>query len=119
VDLTGYPFIDVEAGGGIDAVLESLNHLIDITVPNRKSEAGTLVIPGHGRLADQPDIVYYREMVAIIRDRIQDMIKRGMTLAQVKAAGPTRDYDPRFGTNAGRWTTEMFVEAAYRSLGGK
>ena len=75
----------------------SLNRLIDLTVPDRKSEGGTLVIPGHGRLADQPDVVYYQQMVAIVRDRIKDMIARGMTLEQVKAARPTRDYDTRYG----------------------
>ena len=119
LDLTSYPFIDINAGGGINAVVDGLNRLIDITVPNRKSEAGTLVIPGRGRLADQPDVAYYREMTAIVRDRIQDMVKRGMTLAQVKAARPTRDWDPRYGKDTGPWTTDMFVEAAYRSLGAK
>jgi glyoxylase-like metal-dependent hydrolase (beta-lactamase superfamily II) len=119
LDLTSYPFIDVNAGGSIQAVVDSLNRLIDITIPNRKSEAGTLVIPGRGRLADQPDVAYYREMMAIVRDRVQDMIKRGLTLAQVKAARPTRDWDPRYGKDTGPWTTDMFVEAAYRSLGGK
>ena len=116
VDLTGYPVIDVKAGGSIQAVLESLNRLIDITVPGRKSEGGTYVIPGHGRLADQPDIAYYREMVAIVRDRIQAMISKNMTLDQVKAARPTLDYDTRYGKNSGPWTTDMFVEAAYESL---
>ena len=115
VDLTGYPMIDVKAGGSIDAVVESLNRLIDITVPGRKSEGGTLVIPGHGRLADQPDIAYYREMVAIVRDRIKAMVGRGMTVEQVKAAKPTLDWDARYGRNQG-WTTDMFVEAAYASL---
>lgn len=116
VDLTGYPFIDVEAGGSIEAVVEGLYRVITITVPNRKSEAGTLVIPGHGRLADQPDVVYYHQMVGIIRDRILDMIDRGLTIDQVKAARPTRDYDTRFGRETGTWTTDMFVEAAYDSL---
>lgn len=116
VDLTAYPFIDLKAGGSIDAVVEGLNRVIDITVPNRKSEAGTLVIPGHGRIADQPDVVYYQQMVAIVRDRIKDMIGRGMTLEQVKAARPTLDYDPRYGKDTGSWTTNMFVEAAYQSL---
>lgn len=116
VDLTGYPVIDVKAGGSIQAVLESLNRLIDITIPGRKSEGGTYVIPGHGRLADQPDIAYYREMVAIVRDRIQAMISKNMTLDQVKAARPTLDYDTRYGKNSGPWTTDMFVEAAYESL---
>ncbi|MBF8301460.1 MAG: cphA [Acidobacteria bacterium] len=116
VDFTGYPVIDLKAGGSIQAVVEGLNRLIEITVPNRKSEAGTLVIPGHGRVADQPDVVYYQQMVAIVRDRVKDMIGRGMTLAQVKAARPTRDYDPRYGRDTGSWTTDMFVEAAYESL---
>lgn len=116
VDLTGYPRIDVKAGGSIQAVVESLNRLIDITVPGRKSEGGTLVIPGHGRLADQPDIAYYREMAAIVRDRITAMIDRGMTVEQVKAARPTIDFDTRYGRTSGDWTADMFVEAAYASL---
>jgi glyoxylase-like metal-dependent hydrolase (beta-lactamase superfamily II) len=116
VDLTGYPVIDMKAGGSVQAIFEGLNRVIDLTVPNRKSEAGTLVIPGHGRLADQPDVVYYQQMVGIVRDRILDMIGRGMTLEQVKAARPTRDYDPRYGKTTGAWTTDMFVEAAYHSL---
>lgn len=116
VDLTGYPRIDVKAGGSIQAVVESLNRLIDITVPGRKSEGGTLVIPGHGRLADQPDIAYYREMAAIVRDRIKAMIDRGMSVEQVKAARPTIDFDTRYSRTSGDWTADMFVEAAYASL---
>jgi cyclase len=119
LDLTGYPTIDVKAGGSIQSVVESLNRLIDITVPGKKSEGGTLVIPGHGRLADQPDVAYYREMVSIVRDRIQDMISKKMTLEQVKAARPTLDYDTRYGRSTGAWTTDMFVEAAYQSLASR
>lgn len=116
VDLRTYPVIDLAAGGSIQAVVQALNRVIEITVPGRKSEEGTLVVPGHGRLADQPDIVYYQQMTAIVRDRIKNMIGKGMTLDQVKAARPTRDYDPRFGATTGAWTTDMFVEAAYASL---
>jgi len=116
VDLTGYPMIDVNAGGSIDAVVDSLNRLIDITVPGRKSEGGTLVVPGHGRIADQPDVAYYREMVTIVRDRVKAMIGKGLTLEQVQAARPTLDWDLRYGRDSGPWTTKMFVEAAYASL---
>ena len=119
VDMTSYPYIDVKAGGSINQVLEGLNRLLEITVPDTKTEFGTLVIPGRGRLLDQSDVAYYREMIGIIRDRIQDGIKRGLTLAQIKAEKPTLDYDPRFGHATGTWTTDMFIEAAYRSLGGK
>jgi len=116
IDLTSYPVIDPGAGGSIQAMLGSLNRLIDITVPEKQSEDGTLVIPGHGRIADQPDVVYYYEMLSIVRDRVQDMIARGLTLPQVHAARPTRDFDTRYGRTIGAWTTERFVEAVYQSL---
>jgi cyclase len=119
IDMTGYPYIDIKAGGSINQIVDGLNHVLELTVPDTKTEFGTLVIPGHGRLLDQSDVAYYREMIGIIRDRIQDGIKRGRTLAQIKAEKPTLDYDPRFGHTTGPWTTDMFIEAAYRSLGGK
>lgn len=114
-----YPVIDLARGGNIQGIIRALNRLIEMTIPADKQEGGTYVIPGHGRLCDQADVVEYRDMATIIRDRIQDLIKKGMTLEQVKAAKPTRDYDPEYGTTTGFWTTEMFVEAVYRSLSPK
>ena len=114
-----YPIIDLQRDGGIQGVIAGLNRLIAMTIPAEKQEGGTYVIPGHGRLCDQADVVEYRDMATIVRDRIQDMIKKGMTLDQVKAAKPTRDYDPEYGTTTGFWTTDMFVEAVYKSLSGK
>lgn len=113
---TGYPVIRPEDGGGIDGVIAALNRIIEITVPEEKQEGGTLVIPGHGRLCDEADVVEYRDMVTIIRDRIKSMVEMGMTLRQVQAAKPTADYDGRYGATSGRWTTEQFVAAAYDSL---
>jgi glyoxylase-like metal-dependent hydrolase (beta-lactamase superfamily II) len=116
VDLTQYPRIDVESGGSLQAVVDSLNKLIDITVPEANAGGGTLVVPAYGRIADHAEVVYLRDMTAVVRDRLQDMIKRKMTLAQIKAAGPTREYDVRYGRTTGPWTTDMFVEAAYKGL---
>jgi cyclase len=113
---TGYPVIRPEDGGGIDGVIAALNRILEITVPEEKQEGGTLVIPGHGRLCDEADVVEYRDMVTIIRDRIKSMVDMGMTLRQVQAAKPTADYDGRYGATSGRWTTEQFVAAAYDSL---
>jgi cyclase len=112
---TSYPIIDVAAGGTINGYIEGLNRIIDLIVPVYGQEGGTLVIPGHGRLCDLGDVLNYREMTTIIRDRVQDMIKKGMTLEQVKAAKPTFDYDPLYGSNT-FWTTDMFVEAVYKTL---
>jgi cyclase len=112
-----YPIID--KGGSINGVIAGLNRIIEITIPKDWQEGGTMVIPGHGRICDEADVVEYRDMVTIIRDRIQDMLKKGMTLDQVKAARPTLEYDSRYGSDSGPWTTSMFIEAAYRSLSRK
>jgi glyoxylase-like metal-dependent hydrolase (beta-lactamase superfamily II) len=113
-----YPVIDVKHGGTINGVINGLNRILDLSVAEFRTEGGTLVIPGHGRLSDSADVAYYRDMVTIIRDRVQAMIDTGMTLDQVKAARPTADYEPRYGATSGPWTTDMFVEAVYTTLGG-
>jgi len=115
----GYPMIDLERGGSINGVVDALNRILDVAFPDFRLEGGTLVIPGHGRICDSADVAYYRDMVTIVRDRVQDMVKKGMTIEQVKAARPTSDYDPRYGSTSGPWTTDMFVEAAYKSLTAK
>jgi len=111
-----YPVIEVDKGGSIQGVLAGLNRILDLAVAEYRAQGGTWVIPGRGRLADTADVASYRNMIHIIRDRVQDMIKKGMTLDQVKAARPTMDFDRRYGSTTGAWTTDMFVEAVYRSL---
>ena len=113
---TSYPLILPGDGGSIQGVIAALNRIINLTVPADKQEGGTLVIPGHGRLCDEADVVEYRDMLTIIRDRVKAMIAMRMTLEQVKAAQPTRDYDGRYGATSGFWTTAQFIEAVYRNL---
>ena len=111
---TGYPVIDLERGGSIQGEIRALNHILDLTVPRSMQEGGTMVIPGHGRLCDESEVSDYRDMLTIIRDRVQDMLSKGKSLDEVKAARPSRDYDRRYSTHA--WTGDMFVEATYKSL---
>jgi glyoxylase-like metal-dependent hydrolase (beta-lactamase superfamily II) len=113
---TQYPFIDVNNGGSIDGEIKALNEILARTVYEHQGEGGTLVVPGHGYLSDEHEVVEYRDMAVIVRDRIRALIKTGATLDQVKAARPTADYDSRYGATSGPWTTDMFVEAVYRSL---
>jgi cyclase len=117
--MTTYPIIDLAGGGSYQGLLDAVNRILDMTVTVYGQDGGTLIVPGHGRLCDTGDLLNYREMVTILRDRFVDMIKKGMTLEQVKAAKPTQDYDPLYGTSTGFWTTDMFVEAAYKSLSQK
>ena len=118
----GYPRIDVARGGHVNGVIEGLNRLIDLAISEQFTEGGTRIVPGRGRVSDEFDVVEYRDMVTIVRDRVQALVAKGQTLEQVKAARPTLDWEPRYGSTAGPWTTAQFVEAVYRSLtiqGGK
>ena len=119
LDTTRFPIIDVARGGSIQGEIAALQKLVDTAIPSVpivSREEGTLIIPGHGRICDQLDVVEYRDMVTIIRDRVRDLMKQGLTLEQVKAASPARGYTRRYGSDTGSWTTNDFVEAVYRSM---
>jgi len=119
LDLRRFPVIDPRNGGSIQGELASLNRLLDVTLPAMPlvlKPGRTLLVPGHGRISDYGELVEYRDMVTVIRDIIEDMIGKGMTLAQVKAANPTQGYRRRYGADSGPWTTDMFVEAIYNGL---
>jgi len=109
-DKTRYPVIDVAKGGSINGEIDAINWLLDLIVPGEKEEGGTMVVPGHGRLCDESEVMEYRDMLTIVRDRVKDMVDKGMTLQQVKAAKPTFEYDPEYGPS------DAFVEAVFRGL---
>jgi len=111
-----YPVVDMEKGGSIQGVIDGLNRIIDLAVAEYRAQGGTWVIPSRGRVSDTADVASYRNMVTIVRDRVQDLKNKGMTLEQVKAAKPTMDFDGRYGSTTGPWTTNMFIEAVYRTL---
>ena len=114
-----YPMIDLAKGGSVQGVIRGLNHILDLAVAEYRSQGGTWVVPGRGRLSDTADVASYRNMLVMIRDRVQDLKGKGMTLAQVQAARPSLDFDGRYGSTTGPWTTNMFIEAVYRSLDKK
>ena len=113
---TSYPVFDRAQGGSLNGVIDGLNRIIKLAVPTHNQEGGTLIVPGHGRLSDEMDVVEYRNMVTIVRDRIRKLVAEGKTLEQVRAARPTLDYDPRYGAASGPASTDAFVAAAYDSL---
>jgi cyclase len=111
-----YPVFDAEKGGSINGIIDGLNAVLDLAITEFRLEGGTMMVPGHGRIVDSGDVAYYRDMLTIIRDRVQDMVGKEMTLDEVKAAKPTADYDTEY--NSPEWTSDMFIEAVYKSLGG-
>jgi cyclase len=121
-DITRFPVIDVEHGGSIQGEIDALNRLINLAIPSIPlpwKEGGTQIIPSHGRICEQAEIVEYRDMLSIIRDRVEDMVKNGMTLEQIQAASPAQGYTRRYGAETGPWTTRDFIAALYKNLAGK
>jgi glyoxylase-like metal-dependent hydrolase (beta-lactamase superfamily II) len=111
-----YPFIDAANGGTTTGYINALNAIIDITVPSNVNEGGTMVIPGHGRLSDEQDVIEYRDMLTIVRDRIREYVKRGMTIDQIKERKPTLDFDGRYGSPNGFWTPAQFIEQIHKDM---
>jgi cyclase len=119
LDLRRFPLIDVGAGGTVQGEIDALNALLDLAIPAMPliyKEGRTFLVPGHGRIADHAEVVEYRDMVTVIRDRVQSMLDKGMTLEQITAANPTQGYRARYGSDTGPWTTDMFVEAVFKGL---
>ncbi len=107
---TRYPVIDTARGGTIEGEIDAINWLLDLIVPAEKEEGGTMVVPGHGRVCDESEVMEYRDMLTIVRDRVKAMVEKRMTLQQVKAAKPTFEYDPEYGAS------DAFIEAVFRGL---
>ena len=123
IDLRQFPVIEPEKGGSIQGELEALNRLLtEFVVPGAPlvlKSGRTLVVPGHGYIADYAEVVEYRDMVTVIKDTIQELIDKGLTLEQVKAVDPAKGYRGRYGSDSGAWTTEKFVEAVFKGLSEK
>ena len=122
IDTTRFPVIDVEKGGSVQGEIDALNRLMDLSIHNLPLQwysDRTLLVPGHGHVYDKLDLLEYRDAITVVRDRVQDLIGQGKTLAQVKAANPTLGYRSQYGADSGPWTTDMFVEVVYNELAAK
>ena len=116
LNMNSYPWIDIDKGGTVQGTINALNKILEIAVPKHEEEGGTYIIPGHGRVCDEFDALEYRDMVVIVRDRVQAAIKKGTSLEQIKRAGYTKDYDARFDAKTGLGSADKFIEAVHKSL---
>jgi glyoxylase-like metal-dependent hydrolase (beta-lactamase superfamily II) len=122
IDTTRWPLIDTKRGGTVQGEIDALNRLMDMSilnVPLQWQAERTFLVPGHGFVYDKLDLLEFRDAVTVVRDRVQDLLDEGKTLAQVKAANPTLGYRSQYGTDTGPWTTDMFVETIYNELAAK
>jgi glyoxylase-like metal-dependent hydrolase (beta-lactamase superfamily II) len=101
---TGYPNIDRANGGTLAGMIESMNKFIELT------NASTKVVPGHGPVTDRAALIAHRDMIVLMRDRVQQLIREGRTLEQIVAAKPTADHDATVGANADRFVQQLFEE---------
>ncbi len=111
-----YPDIDISSGGGVNGFIEALNFTLALMIPGPNAEGGTYVVPGHGRIGDEIDVVEYRNMLVIVRDRVQNMMAQGSNLNQILASNLSLDYDTEYGGHRGGPSSEEFITAIYQSL---
>jgi cyclase len=109
-----YPTIDLARGGSVNGLVSALTTILALAVPEGFASGGTLIVPGYGRICEESDVAEFRDMVVIVRDRVQDLVKRGLTWDQIRTARPSRDYDAEYGATSA--DAERFVESIYRSL---
>jgi cyclase len=109
-----YPSVDVARGGSITGILDALNRIIDITVPRFNQQGGTRVVPGHGRILNEADVVEYRDMMTIVRDRVKAGVAAGRTFDQIMATSPTLEYDGLYSTPG--WTGRMLAQTIFDEL---
>jgi len=111
---TDYPSIGVTQGGTIENFIDNYNKAIQMTT------SGTIFVPGHAQLSTRADLVAVRDAIDVIHQRFVQMVRDGMTLDQIRAARPSREYDARFATenlspndmqNSTRWYEQMYSEA--------
>jgi cyclase len=114
IDSLRYPRMDVSRGGSMRGILDALNRIIDITVPRFNQQGGTRVVPGHGRILNEADVVEYRDMMTIVYDRVKVGVAAGHTLEQILARNPTLEYDGLYSTPG--WTGAMVAQAIFDEL---
>jgi glyoxylase-like metal-dependent hydrolase (beta-lactamase superfamily II) len=103
-----YPLVDLASGGAVSGVIAAVDRVLAL------ADANTKIIPGHGPLGDRAALQAYRTMLVTVRDRINQAIAAGQTVAQVQAAKPTAEFDAVWGN--GRITPTMFVDVLYQDL---
>jgi glyoxylase-like metal-dependent hydrolase (beta-lactamase superfamily II) len=118
ISTTSFPSFDPHVGGTVDGLIAALNRILDITVAETRGQGGTIVVPGHGRLYDEADVAEYRDMLTIVRDRVQNAVDSQRSLAELRRSQPALDYAGIFGASSGPWTTDAFIEEIYTDLGG-
>jgi glyoxylase-like metal-dependent hydrolase (beta-lactamase superfamily II) len=114
IDTERYPSMDVARGGSMRGILDALNRVIDITVPRFNQQGGTRVVPGHGRILNEADVVEYRDMMTIIYDRVKSGVAAGQAFEQIMSKAPTLEYDGLYSTPS--WTGRMLAQAIFDEL---
>lgn len=105
-----YPIIDLAGGGNIDGYLPALDAVL------ARIDDNTRVVPGHGPIGDKTDLQFYRDMLALIRDRVKEKIAAGEDLNAILAANLSSEFDPGWASD--RVGPGDVVTMIYQSLTG-
>lgn len=104
----GFPFIDLDSGGGIDGIIAAVDVLLTL------GDDAVKIIPGHGPISDRAAVREYGKMLKTIRDRVRQQKAAGRSLAQTLATRPTAEFDASLGN--GFIKPDQFVTMVYQSV---
>ena len=108
---TAYAYPDQSNGGSFLGLLRAHELLLDL------ADADTKILPGHGVVTDIETVREVRDILATVRDRVEQAVLDGMTLEEALGAGLTAEYDERWQSNRRIGSSEALIEAAWAELG--
>ena len=106
----GYPLIDIASGGSIKGLIEATNKMLEYVGP------GTIVIPGHGPLADRNRMIEIRDMLVDARASVVKLLDQGVSVDDILAAKPLAHLESEWGQ--GIVKGRLFTRLIYQSETG-
>jgi glyoxylase-like metal-dependent hydrolase (beta-lactamase superfamily II) len=106
VSVGTYPVLDYSTHGWIGGMRDAARDLLQIV------DSETQIIPGSGPVQTRADLEAQHEMLSTVMDRLSDMMRRGYSAADMKAAEPTKEFDARWGDPS------AFMNSVYPGMWG-
>jgi cyclase len=97
-----YPVIDYSTGGWIGGLVDATKKLLAI------ADADTLIVPANGPVQPRAHLTAQLEMLTVVRERIESLMRKGRSIEEMLAAGVTDEFDAKWGANRARFVANIY-----------